>query len=70
MPVQIDRVETEMDIKPTRADAEAEPRRKPARGGGGLGELSDYALRERIKPIVLDILAEEIYRLKRRGDLR
>ena len=78
MPVRIDRVETEMVITPSRGAAGARADDPGASGdkkdkvrhgsGGGLG-ISDEKLKEKIKPMVLDILTEEIYRLKRRGDL-
>jgi hypothetical protein len=56
MPVQIDRVDTEIDVLP------------PAAAGGGSPPLpgaTDAALKERLRPIVMQILQEELDRLRR-----
>lgn len=57
MPLHIDRVDTEMDVVP--ADR--------ARGGGATGVLegSESELLERLRPLVLRILEEELDRLRR-----
>jgi len=55
MPVQIEELETRVEIQPERP--------APA----GLAGLSDSALRERLRPIVLEILHEEIERARRQG---
>lgn len=57
MPLHIDRVDTEMDVvSPDRA-----------RGGGEAGVLegSESQLLERLRPLVLRILEEELDRLRR-----
>jgi hypothetical protein len=56
MPVQIDRVETEIDVLPAAAGAG---------GGGQLPGATDAALKERLRPIVMQILQEELDRLRR-----
>jgi hypothetical protein len=58
MPVHIDRVETEMDVLPAAA---AGPGGGPPLPGG-----ADAALKERLRPIVLEILQEELDRLRRK----
>jgi hypothetical protein len=58
MPVYIDRVETEMDVLPAAAAATGGG---PAAPGG-----ADAALKERLRPVVLEILQEELDRLRRK----
>ncbi len=60
MPVRIDRVETEMDVRP---DSSSPPGGAPA--GGGLAQMSDSELSERLRPIVLEIVEGELQRLRR-----
>jgi hypothetical protein len=56
MAIQINRVDTDIDVAPPAAGAAA------ASGPGG----SDAALKERIRPIVMQILQEELDRLRRK----
>lgn len=58
MSVHIDRVETQMDVLPTGSSASAD-------GLGGLA-MNEAALKERLRPIVLQILQEELERLRRK----
>lgn len=58
MPLQINRVDAEVDVLPTEPGGGGRP---PVAGGPG-----DRALKERLRPIVLEILDEELERLRRR----
>jgi hypothetical protein len=62
MPLRIDRVETDMHVQPA---AETAPR--PADGSSPTLAGSDTALMERLRPIVLQILDQEMQRLRRQG---
>lgn len=61
MPLSIDRVETEMDVLPAGGQGAA---------GGGMPAATPSAsrteLREMLRPVVLEILTEELQRLQRR----
>lgn len=59
MPFHIDRVEAELDLLPGAA-GEAPSAEAPARPG------RDLALRERLRPLVLEIIRDELGRLQRR----
>ena len=61
MALHIDRVETEMDVFPA---GEGGPPGPLVRGGPVPG--ADFALKERLRPIVLEILDEELERLRRK----
>ena len=61
MPLRIDRVETEMDVLPASGPAPT-----PAGGLGPGSAGSDLLLRERLRPIVLEILHDELERLRRK----
>jgi hypothetical protein len=54
MPMHIGRVETELDVRP----AAAGERKAPPAG-------ADADLKERLRPVVLQILQEELERLRR-----
>lgn len=58
MPLHIDRVDTELDVTP--AD---HTRRR--RGAGDMFEGTETELLERLRPLVLQILEEELDRLRR-----
>ena len=60
MPVYIDRVETELDVLPTAAPRAAGAAAVPVPGA------ADPALKERLRPIVMQILQEELDRLRRK----
>jgi hypothetical protein len=62
MPLQIDRVETEMDVLPAGERGAAGPGARGQTGWAG----TDAALKERLRRIVLEILNEELERLRRR----
>jgi hypothetical protein len=57
MPIQINRVDTEIDVLP--------PAVSGASGTAAVGG-SDAALKERLRPIVMQILQEELDRLRRK----
>jgi hypothetical protein len=68
MPLRIDRVDTDIEI--LRKDAGAsESSLSPGSGGGSssLGAVRGRAeLREKLRPIVMDILNDELMRIKRK----
>lgn len=67
MPIQIDRIETEMEILRS-ADAAGPSAfaQAPSQGEETLGALRGRtALREKLRPIVLEILHDELNRMKR-----
>ena len=68
MPLRIDRVDTEIEI--LRKEAGALPSDSAAGSGGGdetLGTLRGRAaLRENLRPIVMEILNDELNRIKRK----
>jgi hypothetical protein len=64
MALHIKRVETDLDVRPAGGEGGAP-------GPGGRGDPAgltgtDAALKERLRPIVLEILNEELERLRRR----
>jgi hypothetical protein len=65
MPLHIDRVETEMDVLPGGGEGGAAG---PGDRGGLVPGLTgpDSAFKERLRPLVLEILNEELERLRRR----
>lgn len=68
MPLRIDRVETEIEILRKEANGGGATAGEPGSGGEEtLGALRGRAaLRERLRPIVLEILDEELARIKRK----
>jgi hypothetical protein len=58
MPMHFGRVETELDFRPAAADAAAGDRKAPPAG-------TDAEVKERLRPVVLQILQEELERLCR-----
>jgi hypothetical protein len=60
--VQIRNVSADIRTPPPAAPTPA----APGGGGGGLGNLLDAELRERLRPIVMDILNSELEALLRR----
>ena len=68
MPIQIDRIETEIEILRT-ADAAGPSAfaQAPSQGEETLGALRGRtALREKLRPIVMEILNDELTRIKRK----
>jgi hypothetical protein len=64
MPLRIDRVETDVHVAPAVAGASA----PPANEGDGPGLAgSDSVLLERLRPIVLRILDQQLEQLRRQG---
>ena len=64
MPLHIERVETEIDL----AGSEATSRASANGGRNGLAahmSARDAELKERLRPLVLEILEEELERLRR-----
>lgn len=70
MPLRIDRVDTEIEILRKEQEVPAGSG-EPGSGDGGLAEAlatarGRAALREKLRPIVLDILNDELMRIKRK----
>jgi hypothetical protein len=61
-----DHVDTELQVSSGSQAAASAPSQPAAHGLAG---MTDDQLKERIKPLVLDILTEELYRLTRRGNI-
>ena len=57
MPLHIDRVDTDLEVVPERSPSESSTDAAPG------AEVSE--LRERLRPIVLEILEEELERIRR-----
>lgn len=69
MPLRIDRVDTEIEILRKAEDGGAAPDAGTASGGGDetLSTLRGRAaLREKLRPIVMEILNDELARIKRK----
>jgi hypothetical protein len=69
MPLRIDRVETEIEIFRKEAGGAGDPAVGPGAGGGSdtLGSLrGTAALREKLRPMVMEILTDELNRIKRK----
>jgi hypothetical protein len=68
MPLRIDRVDTDIEI--LRKAADASDASSSAGSGGGSETLSTLrggsALREKLRPIVMEILNDELTRIKRK----
>jgi len=63
MPLHIDRVQTEMEISP---DAVApQENARAAHALDGRSQASDAVLKERLRPIVIEIIQEELDKLRR-----
>ena len=58
MPLRIERVETELDMTGGQKGG--------ASAGGGPADETDKQLKERLRPLVLEILRDELERLRRR----
>lgn len=68
MPLRIDRVDTEIEIL-RMADGASDATVSPGAGGGSetlSAVRGASALREQLRPIVMDILNDELNRIKRR----
>jgi hypothetical protein len=61
MPLHIDRVQTEMDIVPSGRGTDGTAGGLASRGGAA----ADMELKERLRPLVLEILREELDKLRR-----
>ena len=70
MPLRIDRVDSEIEILRKPADAAASDASVAPGGGGGSETLASVrgraALREKLRPIVMEILNDELMRIKRK----
>jgi len=68
MPLQIDRVDTEIEI--LRKESTDAPGASASGSGGGAETLATVrgraALREKLRPIVMEILNDELMRIKRK----
>lgn len=67
MPLRIDRIDTEIEILRKEADGAGDA--SPGAGGGAETLASvrgRAALREKLRPIVLEILTDELNRIKRK----
>ncbi|MBX3306647.1 MAG: hypothetical protein KF751_11420 [Nitrospira sp.] len=69
MPLRIDRVDTEIEILRKESNGVSESSTSPV-GGGGSETLAALrgraALREKLRPIVMEILNDELMRIKRK----
>jgi hypothetical protein len=69
MPLRIDRVDTEIEIFRKEAEGTSDSSVSPGSGGGS-DALSSVqgraALREKLRPIVMEILNDELMRIKRK----
>ncbi len=65
MPLHISRVEAELDVMPSSGGVAGRATSGEGRSASDLPS-SDRALKERLRPIVVEILSEELERLRRR----
>lgn len=63
MPLHIDRVQTEMEISPDAVASRDNAKTVP--GLDGRSQASDAVLKERLRPIVIEIIQEELDKLRR-----
>jgi hypothetical protein len=70
MPLHIDRVDADIEILRKPAGGAGAAEASPGASGGGAETLASIngraALREKLRPIVLEIITEELERIKRR----
>jgi len=69
MPLRIDRVDTEIEIMRKEAGGASDASVNPGSGGGEetlAAVTGRVALREKLRPIVMDILNDELNRIKRK----
>ncbi len=65
MPLHIGRVESEIEMTPPAGET-GTGRSAPAAPGGDMAAMSDGELRRRLRPIVMEILEEELATFQRK----
>ncbi len=66
MPLHIGRVESEIEMTPQAGETESGRPAAPAAARRGMAAMTDGELRRRLRPIVMEILEEELATFQRR----